>query len=95
MYNSKGQAGNKRIERSPPTHAVFLAAWAGELVKGNGGLDGALVAHGLQALLPLLDLKDLVHNAVDLHLARVKIVNCGRELVDLGEAAQNSDFISD
>jgi hypothetical protein len=45
------------------------------LVEDNGGLDGALVLHGLQALSPLLKLESLVDNSLDLDLARVEIVN--------------------
>jgi hypothetical protein len=47
------------------------------LVEDNGGLDGALVLHGLQALSPLLKLESLVDNSFDLDLARVQIVDGG------------------
>jgi hypothetical protein len=47
------------------------------LVEDNGGLDGTLVLHGLQALSPLLKLESLVDNSLDLDLARVQIVDRG------------------
>lgn len=65
------------------------------LVKGDGSLDGGLVAHRLQALLPLLDLEHLVHNAVNLDLARVEVVDRGGELVGLGERAEDGDLVAD
>jgi len=47
------------------------------LVEDNGGLDGTLVLHRLQALSPLLKLESLVDNSLDLDLARVQIVDRG------------------
>ena len=66
-----------------------------KLVKGNRSLDGALIAHRLQALLPLIELERLVDDTVDLDLAAVEIVNRGREFVRLGEGAENGDFVTD
>jgi hypothetical protein len=47
------------------------------LVEDNGGLDGTLVLHGLQALSPLVQLESLVDDSCDLYLARVEIVDGG------------------
>lgn len=64
------------------------------LVKSNGSLDGSLVPHRLQAFLPLLDLEHLVDDSIDLHLACVKVRDRSGELIGLGEAAQNGDFVA-
>lgn len=41
------------------------------LVEHDRSLDGSLVLHRLQALLPLLQLERLVHDAIDLDLALI------------------------
>lgn len=63
-------------------------------VKNNGRLDGVLVAHRLQTLLPLFKLVQLIHYSGHLDLARVKVVNGCGELVDLGEAADDLNFVA-
>ena len=65
------------------------------LVKGDGGLNGALVLHGLEALGPLLNLEDLVDNSVDFHLSGVEIVDGSREFIGLAEASKDGDFVTD
>lgn len=55
------------------------------LVKYDGCLDGALVAHRLQTLRPLLDPEHLVYNAAHLDLAGIQIIDCAWELVGLAE----------
>lgn len=65
------------------------------LVKDDRRLDGALVLQRRQTLLPLLQPEGLVHDALDLHLAGVQVVDGGGELVGLGEATQNGDFVTD
>lgn len=47
------------------------------LVEDNGGLDGTLVLHRLQALSPLLKLESLIDDPFDLNLARVEIIDSG------------------
>jgi hypothetical protein len=47
------------------------------VVEDNGGLDSALVLHGLQALSPLVQLESLVDDSCDFYLARVEIVDGG------------------
>lgn len=42
-----------------------------------------------------MDLEDLVDNAIDLHLARVKVVDGGGELVHFREASENGDLVTD
>jgi hypothetical protein len=49
----------------------------GLVVEDNGGFDGSLVPHGLQAFAPLLQLESLVDNTPNIHLARVEVVDCG------------------
>lgn len=66
-----------------------------ELIKGNSSLDGALIPHRLQTLLPLVELERLVDDAMHLDLAAVEIVDGGGELVDLGEGADDGDFVED
>lgn len=64
-------------------------------VKGDSGLDGALIPHGLQTLLPLIELEGLVDDALHLDLAAVEIVDGGGEFVRLGEGAEDGDFVTD
>lgn len=64
-------------------------------VKDNRGLDGALVPHRLQTLLPLIQLEGLVDNTLDLDLAAIEVVDRGGELVGLGEGAEDGDFVAD
>lgn len=64
-------------------------------VKHNGSLDSALVAHRLQGLPPLLQLKHLVNNSIHANLTRVQIRDRIWELVGLAEASEDGDFISD
>lgn len=65
------------------------------LIKSDGSLDGRFVAHGLEALLPLLDLVHLVDNAVDFDLPRVQVIHRSGELVSLREAADDGDLVTD
>jgi hypothetical protein len=52
-----------------PSEGLLCVNHRRQLVEDNGGLDGALVLHGLQALAPLLELEDLVDNALNIDLA--------------------------
>jgi hypothetical protein len=64
------------------------------LVKSDSRLDGALIPHGLETLLPLVELEGLVDDAVHLDLAAVEIVDGGGELVGLGEGAEDGDLVA-
>ena len=65
------------------------------LIKSNSRLDSGLVLHGLETLLPLVELEGLVDDPRDLDLAAVEIVDGGGELVGLGEGAEDCDFVAD
>ena len=65
------------------------------LVESDGSLDGTLVPHRLQTLLPLIQSENLIHDAGDLDLIRVKVVDGSGELVSLREAAEDCDFVTD
>jgi hypothetical protein len=65
------------------------------LIKRNGSFDGRLVAHGFEALAPLLELVGLVDDALDLYLTAVQVVNCSREHVGLGEGSEDGDLVTD
>ena len=62
------------------------------LVEDDSGLDGRFVTDALEGLAPLLQLEDLVDNALGLDLAAVEIVHRGREHVGLGEGSDDGDF---
>jgi len=64
------------------------------VVEDNGGLDSALVLHGLQALSPLVQLESLVDDSCDFYLARVEIVDGGREHVGLRERSKDCDLVA-
>lgn len=66
-----------------------------DLVEDNSRLDGTLVAHGLQALFPLVNLVDLVDDALDFDLAGVQVVDSGRELVSLRERTDNGNLVAE
>jgi hypothetical protein len=89
VFSLSKRRADRRIDRKRED------GFAKRLVKGDGGLDGALVAHRLEALLPLLQLEGLVDDAAHLDLAAVEVVNGGGELVGLGEGAEYGDFVSD
>lgn len=64
---------------------VLASSTQAKLVKHDGCLDGALVAHRLQTLRPLLDPEHLVYNAVHFDLSGIQIIDCTWELVGLAE----------
>lgn len=68
---------------------------AGGVVEDDSGLDGTLVLDGLESLAVLLELEDLVDNALGLDLAAVKVVDGGREHVGLGEGAEDCDLVAE
>ena len=57
--------------------------------------DSRFVLHSLETLLPLLELKSLVDDTLDLDLAAIEIVDCGREFVCFAKGADDGDFIAD
>ncbi|GAO51126.1 hypothetical protein G7K_5237-t1 [Saitoella complicata NRRL Y-17804] len=71
-----------------------LPSNSSRLLEHNSSLNGRLVLHRIQTLLPLLNLELLVHDTLNPNLTRIQVVDSSRETVCLGERSQNGNLIT-
>lgn len=93
MYAQKKKK-KKRQEYESVFRGVEILRDFSEDLESNCSFDGGFIPECFQTLVPLFDREDLVHDAVDLDLSRVEVADGSGELVDLGEATDDGDFVA-